>query len=354
MRCATRYNHPRTSIDLVTHPCSQIRALLLALLTGAVAGAQAPLPKIPPLPRIPEIPRIQDPLKMQKPKPQSQPVVRRAEPTSNANVIVLDPAHGGADDGGKLGGDVLEKDVTMAFANRLNIILAAKGFTVVMTHPLATDEMTSDQRVELANRSHAVACVLLHASAGGHGVHLFTSALTTPGPRSGDPVDAHTIVPWDTAQGTFLAQSVRLSGDLATSLNGIGVPLVIGQVSVHPIDSLACPAVAVEMAPFAGSTTENGNYQQQVAEALANALTTWRGRVEGAAAASSAKAATKPSAETKPATPAKPKPRTKPIVPPEEVPSTLEPGQAAPPASVAKPKVPIVRRPPQADAGAPR
>ena len=46
---------------------------------------------------------------------------------------MLDAAHGGVDSGSRIGDSTLEKDVTLALAFRLRSLLAARGFTVVMT-----------------------------------------------------------------------------------------------------------------------------------------------------------------------------------------------------------------------------
>lgn len=198
--------------------------------------------------------------------------------TSDPTVIYLDAAHGGNDTGTHLGGDALEKDATLALAIKLRALLAAHGFKVVMTRSTPADAISTDQRIEAANRSHASACLLLHASHGGHGVHLYTSSLT------GSLQLAHTraagdgtIVPWDTTQAPMLPLSLDLESNLASALNGIRIPLVTGRASISPIDAIICPAVAVELAPYtpdgqAALDPSDSGYQQRVAEAIATAL----------------------------------------------------------------------------------
>lgn len=303
------------------------RALLL-LATFAAAAAQTTPPATP--------------------KPRSRPKSTKPDgPSYNTNLILLDPAHGGADNGATLGENSLEKDATVALATLLKPRLEAKGFTVVMTHNAATDELPSDARVELANRSRAVACLLLHASNGGHGVHLYTSALT-PNHPSLTPNEPTEIVPWDTAQASVLPQSMRLANDLATAINGIRIPLVVGQASVKPMDSLTCPVVALELAPLPGATPTAASdpaYQARVADAVAQALVFWRGHVIALnSAAAAARESSTPTPATAPARPnAKPKPKPgAPVKIPDEQPLIDTPAPARPkptpkPAPIAKP-----------------
>ena len=306
----------------VTHTT---RALLL--LATLAAGAQTTTPTAAPAPR------------PHKPKP-----AKSDAPTYNTNLIVLDPAHGGADNGATLGPNSLEKDATVAFANLLKPRLEARGFTVVLTHASAADDTPTDARVELANRNRPVACLLLHASNGGHGVHLYTSALA-PNHPSLTPDEPREILPWDTAQAGILPQSLRLSSDLASAINGIRVPLVVGQASVKPIDSLSCPVVALELAPLQGDPATPASdpaYQARVADSVAQALVFWRGHVLSlASAAAAVQQMSTPAPEgPKPA----PKPRPKPVPPPIKIPDE-EPLAPDTPAPRPRP-APIVRAPP--------
>jgi N-acetylmuramoyl-L-alanine amidase len=194
--------------------------------------------------------------------------------------ILLDPAHGGSDPGAHLAPDALEKDINLAFAQRLRTGLVAQGFNVVLTRePDQPDAPTPDQRAETANHAHPIACLILHSTAAGHGVHLFTSSLI--------PLtivdEIKPIQPWETAQAAAIPQSLRLVNELASAFNSAHLPLLISRASIRPIDSLTCPAVALEIAPLPGSGTSDtptpatdAAYQQTVADAVANALVSWR------------------------------------------------------------------------------
>jgi N-acetylmuramoyl-L-alanine amidase len=192
---------------------------------------------------------------------------------------VLDPAHGGVDSGSRIGDSILEKNITLAVADKLRSLLSARGFTVVMTRdPDAAAEpgptaspLTLDDRAGIANHARAVACLSLHATAAGQGVHLYSSELASA-PGEASPL------PWLTAQAAWVPQSRSLERRLGDALTRAGVPLVLSSASVRPVDSLTCPALVVEVAPQTSDpqSIENSDYQQRIAEAIAAALVFWR------------------------------------------------------------------------------
>ncbi|SNS92593.1 N-acetylmuramoyl-L-alanine amidase [Granulicella rosea] len=233
-------------------------------------------------------------------------------PNPPRSTILIDPAHGGPDNGARLAADLVEKDVNLALAQRLRSLLAERGFNVVFTReddpPAQADgsrppAVTTDQRAETANHAHPLACLLLHATNGGHGVHLFTSSLI-PLTMIDEP---KAVLNWETAQAGSIPQSLRLVNELSSSFNSARLPLVVGRASIRPIDSLTCPAILIEVAPLEGeggakTPVSDATYQQNVAEAIANGLISWRSH------AAPAEAAEKTVTPEKPAKPASPKP----------------------------------------------
>ncbi len=218
------------------------------------------------------------------------------------NLVVLDPAHGGQDAGATLGDKILEKDVTLAIAARMRATLTAAGFTVVSTRDAdPATPLTGDQRAEIANRAHALACIVIHATASGSGLHLYTSALQPPQEDSSanvplTPRVAFVPVPWEMAQAASVSQSLRLAGDLSAALGKANLPLLAGREPVRPLDNLQCPAVAIELAPLpvAGSDATpvtDADYQQRVAATLTAALQAWRNDVDPTAPNSAATSA---------------------------------------------------------------
>ena len=252
------------------------------------------------------------------------------QPALNPNIVLIDPAHGGPDNGATLAPDSLEKDATVAFALRLRTTLTARGFTVLLTHDSSASQPTPDQRAELANHSRAATCLLLHASNAGHGIHLFTSSLTPISPLSASFEGGIGVLPWATAQAVSLQQSLRLTGDLADAIHAIRLPLVVGHASPAPIDSMTCPAVAIELAPL----TSEGNsapasdpaYEQRIADAVADALSAWRTRLISEANPGRQVATPPATPGVAPSTVKKPKP----IVPPVETPDVVPAKEAVP------------------------
>jgi N-acetylmuramoyl-L-alanine amidase len=209
--------------------------------------------------------------------PPSAPAPPKPAPAFYRNLIVLDPAHGGRDIGAQISGTTAEKDVTLAFAQKLRPALVAQGFTVVATRDSdPADELASDVRAGIANHDRPLVCLLLHATGSGTGVHLVSSAL----PPASEKSSARAL-PWDRAQESMVAMSTRLANELGLALENAHVPVLLLRGSVPPVDNLICPAVAIELSPLksdAGKVVPvtDGGYQQQVISAVATAIASFR------------------------------------------------------------------------------
>ncbi len=231
-----------------------------ACLTAAcltIAGLMAGLPvlaQVPPVPVAPQ--RVSPPGKF---------------------VVVLDAAHGGDDGGGQVGASVAEKTVTLALSVRLRSLLTARGFSVVTTRE-GNVNLDGDARSQIANHAGAAACLSFHASASGAGVHLFVSSL--------EPKQAGRFLAWKTAQAAYVERSLKLAGALNSAFQHSGdsgpIPATLARASLPGVDSMACPAVAVEVAPIRGADraivtdVTDPQYQAQIVEALAAALLEWK------------------------------------------------------------------------------
>ncbi len=217
------------------------------------------------------------------------------------NLVVLDPAHGGQDAGATLGDRVQEKDVTLALAERLRAALTAAGFTVASTRDAdTTTPPTEDQRAEIANRTHPLACLVLHATASGSGIHLYTSELqpaqeeTNTNPRAASGA-AFAPVRWEMAQAGYVDLSLHLVSDLSAALGKANLPSISGRAAVRPLDNMMCPAVAIELAPLPVADGEaapvtDAAYQQRVVATLATALAAWRDHAASSATQATATA----------------------------------------------------------------
>ena len=127
---------------------------------------------------------------------------------------------------------------------RLRSLLAARGIPVVTTRE-SDATVDPDRRAEIANHANAQACLSLHASESGSGVHLFISSLAP-------------------AQPARFARLEDRAGRLGTAQPGsgrraelrplhAGMTVTLGRTALPAIDSMTCPAVAVEIAPERGA-----------------------------------------------------------------------------------------------------
>ncbi len=192
-------------------------------------------------------------------------------PTSRF-VVVLDAAHGGDDSGGH-SGSWNEKSVTLALSVRLRSLLEARGIAVVTTRESDTT-VASEQRIEIADHANAQACLSLHASLSGSGIHLFASSLA--------PTEPAHFEPWRTAQSASITRSLALAGVLNSALLHAGMAVTLGRMALPVVDSLTCPALAVEVSPDRTSgespvdSLNDPGYQAHLADALAAALLEWQ------------------------------------------------------------------------------
>src|SRR5881398_4132797 len=96
------------------------------------------------------------------PKPQSARL-RMAQPSATPGpfaVVVLDPGHGGQDSGAMCGG-VLEKDLTLDVARRIDRLLNSEGIATLMTRVGDTYVSLAD-RAAFANRVRKCIFVSIH------------------------------------------------------------------------------------------------------------------------------------------------------------------------------------------------
>jgi N-acetylmuramoyl-L-alanine amidase len=221
------------------------------ILAPLLAGAQTtPPPPPPPAP------------------PPAQPSVVKTAPRFG---VVIDAAHGGSDSGARLSDHQLEKDIVLTLSVRLRSTLGAHGIYVVTTRE-SDSAITALNRAEAANHVGAAACIILHATTSGSGAHLFTSSLTQ--------IPLTRFLPWETAQGAYAEQSLRLSSEFDSALTHAEIPVTLGRTALQPLDSFTCPAVAIELSPLniSGKVTALSDpaYQDRIVAALAAAVEQWQ------------------------------------------------------------------------------
>lgn len=191
---------------------------------------------------------------------------------------MLDAAHGGDDLGGHLSSGQYEKNANLALSVRLRSLLGARGIQVITTRE-SDQSVDLNRRAEIANHADARACISLHAADTGSGIHLFVSSLP--------PANATRFTAWKTAQAAWVTRSLALAGVLNSALLHGGMSVTLGRTALPAIESMTCPAVAIELAPERDSdhkvTTEpdDADYQARLAATLATALLEWRSEGAG-------------------------------------------------------------------------
>jgi N-acetylmuramoyl-L-alanine amidase len=117
----------------------------------------------------------------------------------------------------------------------------------------------------LANSVHPKIYISVHAASLGTGVRLYTALLPQGGGDRGPFLD------WDTAQAGFRFASQSAEASLSAEFGNRQVPVRTLIAPLRPLNNIAAPAVAIEIAPPAGgiSQLDSAAYQQLVAEAVA-------------------------------------------------------------------------------------
>jgi N-acetylmuramoyl-L-alanine amidase len=186
-------------------------------------------------------------------------------------VVVIDAAHGGTDGGARLSDHLQEKDLALSLSVRLRSMLGAHGISAITTRE-SDSAISALNRAETANHVGAAACITLHATTSGSGVHLFTSSLTQ--------IPMTRFLPWETAQGAYAEQSLRLSSEVDSAMTHAEIPVTLGRTALQPLDSFTCPAVVVEFSPLNNSgrmtALSDPGYQDRIVAAMAAAVEQWQ------------------------------------------------------------------------------
>lgn len=183
--------------------------------------------------------------------------------------VVLDAASGGNEYGPRIDSRTYEKQVTLDLADRLRALLLARNFNVVLTRDSDT-AVTNEQRAAIANQNKPVACLLLHATAAGTGLHLWTSSLNPM------PVGSIAVL-WDQAQAPFVQRSQRLASEFAAAFARSSIAVSSGHTWIRPLDNMQCPAVALEIAPQDSDTpSSDRTYQAHLAGIIASQMIFWQ------------------------------------------------------------------------------
>ncbi len=213
--------------------------------------------------------------------------------------VIIDPGHGGADDGKKGIGGLLEKDVTLAIARDLKRLLDGHdGIEVLLTRD-SDVTMGLIERTEFANQQRGDLFISIHCNGwyaqDAHGVETYflspaksqwdSEVAKAENLTTGVAEDVDFIV-WDLVQNLYIQESAtlaeavqeRLSSDLGLTNRGVK------QAGFRVLVGAYMPAILVETAflsnPEEARLLGTESFHHKVAQALAAAILDFRDRME--------------------------------------------------------------------------
>ncbi|MGE5360045.1 MAG: N-acetylmuramoyl-L-alanine amidase family protein [Bacteroidales bacterium] len=223
-------------------------------------------------------------------------------PAPTVRTIVIDPGHGGTEDGVRGASGTLEKDVTLAIARKLKAMLEARlGVRAMLTRD-GDAALSLDDRAALANNNKADVFVSIHANASlranvkGAEIYSLSSegytgaqpgaATDTTLPTFGGGSRDIDVVLWEMAQTKHLAESAALAAAVEEELRA-RVPMATHPLQQAPLRVLVganMPAVLVEIGFLTNAEQEralaSADFQGLVAQSLFNAIAKFRGSLD--------------------------------------------------------------------------
>ena len=178
---------------------------------------------------------------------------------------MIDPSHGGNDKGATLGGKLAEKDITLRLAREVRKELEERGIAARLLRESDID-LSLDRRAEITNEQRAGIYIALHAGRLGKGVRVYTPLVTdAQQPKAGR------FLPWESAQSGSLSRSRGVDRSVSEELKKKGLTVANLGVPLRPLNNIATPAIAVELAPDQDDlqSLENQRRQTNVATAIA-------------------------------------------------------------------------------------
>lgn len=286
-----RFSTHRASVQPVDAGTSRLVIDLLAAGADSLSAASAApsAPPAPPTPATPGAPSDPGPL----------------DPAGGGvRTVVLDPGHGGDANGTEGPGGTQEKAITLQVSRKVKALIESRlGLRVVMTRD---DDRTLDQdaRAAIANNNRADLLVSIHANAAGRptvkGAEVYylsnDRADLEARRRAADPAQALPqlgggtraieLILWETAQLRHLEQSAALAALIEASLRTrVDMsPRPVQQAPFRVLVGANMPAVLVEIGYLSNPDEEkalaSGPYQDRVAQAIFDAISTFRQRRE--------------------------------------------------------------------------
>jgi len=217
------------------------------------------------------------------------PVAPLPSPRSGP-LVILDPGHGGEDQGAKGPGNELEKDITLAVARATAAHLQSAGLATRLTRE-GDETISLTDRTALANRLQATVFVSIHANAsaarGAKGAETYYMSADASDPQAaqaaarenaGASPDTVQLILWDLAHVANLNNSARLAHGIQERLDALQSTRDRGirQAPFYVLTGATMPAALVEVGflsnPEEAARLLAADTQDQIAAALADAI----------------------------------------------------------------------------------
>lgn len=242
-------------------------------------------------------------------------------------IVVIDPGHGGIENGAVGPDGLREKDVTLDLASRLKKVLQRlPGVSVVLTRD-DDRQLSLDERTAIANHNRAHLFLSIHVNSsrrkdarGAETYYLSAKATDNEArtlaalenqaydadhplgpPPEGKEGEALELILWDLAQNQYLAESSRLAEGVQHELNELAGTRDRGvrQAPFRVLMGATMPAILVEVGFISNRDEEellrSSAYRDRLVEAIARAVEEFlRGRAQLTGPATTGSGASQP------------------------------------------------------------
>lgn len=232
------------------------------------------------------------------------PPVLFDQPASAIRTVVIDPGHGGDEEGARGPGGALEKDVALAVARQLRATIENRlGIRALLTRD-GDQTVPLDERAAIANNNKADLFISLHANASvrasARGAEVFYLSIDEYGPEARRIAEAEgtwlpavgggsrqvEMILWEMAQVRHLEDSAVFAGLVEQALRS-RVPMSARAIQQAPFRVLVganMPAVLVEMGFISHPDEErlltSNGHQSLIVQALFESVVRFRTWIE--------------------------------------------------------------------------
>jgi N-acetylmuramoyl-L-alanine amidase len=261
-------------------------------------------PGIPPEPGATPAPPAAEPPTSAEP-PVEAPGLPAPSRTGGIQTIVVDPGHGGGETGAKGPTGLLEKDIALDVARRVQQGLAKRlGVKVILTRD-SDRQVALDERTAVANHNRADLFLSIHANASnvkearGAETYFLSYQATDDEARTLAALENNSagvptppgntnlqLVLWDLAQSQYLAESSQLAETIQRNLNELLSIQSRGikQAPFRVLMGATMPAVLVEIGFITNAEEEaklkDPGYRERIANAIVDSVATFKERSE--------------------------------------------------------------------------